>query len=151
MLVCLEMMAGVTCPLSQLQWLLPMVPSVGLSRNVCVGYHIRSQDSTESRAASHTAACARPLARTPRQPCHCQDAAALPQGWWHLAWAKATLQDPLASAKGPTKQTGDWGSTDHLERWQCHYPWLSHTEENLVRVWWRGGLKPLDFFMLKSV
>lgn len=129
MLVCLEMTAGVTCPLSPLQWFLPMVPgigradtSVGFSRIVCVGYYILSQDSSQSRAASHTTACARPLARTPQQPCHCQDAAALPQGWWHLACAKATLQAPLVPPKGPTKQTGDWGSANHLEQRQFHYP-----------------------------
>lgn len=37
-------------------------------------------------------------------PCQCLDAAAVPQGQWHLAQAKATLQARLTAAKGPIKQ-----------------------------------------------
>lgn len=48
-------------------------------------------------------------------PCQCLDAASVPQGQWHLAQAKATLQAPLTAAKGPIKQPrsgqSKWSST----------------------------------------
>lgn len=156
--------AQVTCPpepyvvahmVSDLCWLCIRADTlVGLSRNVCVCYHSCASPSQPALRAgqlftpqhSTLAGCIGTLARTPQQPCHCQDAATVPQGWWHLAEAKATLQAPPASAKGPIKQTRDQGSANCLEWWLYNYPWPRHAEENLVRMWWSRKPSPLIFY-----
>lgn len=165
--------AQVTCPLepcvvahmvSDLCWLCIRADTlVGLSRNVCVCYHSCASPSRPALRAgqlftplhSTLAGCVGTLARTPQQPCHCQDAATLPQGWWHLAEAKATLQSPLASAKGPIKQTRDQGSANCLEWWLYFFIiFLHYIDQGMQRkIWYRWDEveNPAPwFFMLKN-